>query len=68
VKSADGTEGVVEMLAAATVIAKDPPVLETRDRVLDARSASARRVADAHTRRRRGGSAKRGHGPAFNPE
>ena len=37
---ADGTEGVVEMMAAASVVSQDAPVLQARDRMLDARSTS----------------------------
>jgi hypothetical protein len=39
VQGAHGTEGVIEMMPPASVVAEDPPVLEPGDRVLDSRSS-----------------------------
>src|SRR5665647_2599473 len=41
VQESDGVEGVVEVTPASVVIAKDPPVFEARNRVLDTRSTLA---------------------------
>lgn len=41
VEDCDGIDGVDEMMAMTSVIPENPPVLESGDRVLDARSATA---------------------------